>query len=83
MKFTRLFFLKNKIVQSYEHSALQFMSVLSRNEDKDIINNFKCNAKTHSIMDEKKFILVYAEHIYFLVTRAGCLVSNYLSAFYI
>ena len=63
MKFTCLFLKKNKIVQSYEHSALQFMSVLSRNEDKDIINNFKCNAKTHSTMDKKKYILVYAEHI--------------------
>ena len=69
-------FLKNKIVQVYECSVLQLMSVLSRNEEKDIINNSKCNAKTHSTMDEKKFIPLYAEHIHFLVTRAGWLVTN-------
>ena len=35
-------------------SILQLMIVLGRNEDKDIINNFKCNAKkTHSTIDEK------------------------------
>ena len=52
------------------------MSVLSRNEGKDIIYNFKCNAKTHSTMDEKKFIPLYDEHIHFLITRAGLLVTN-------
>ena len=67
---------KNKIVQSYERSVLQLMSVSSRNKDKDIINNFKCNTKTHSTIGEKKFVLLYAEHIHFLVTRAGWLVTN-------
>ena len=69
-------FEKNKTIQPYEWSFLQLMSALSRNKDKDIINNFKCNAKTHSTMDEKKFIPLYAEHIHFLVTRAGWLVTN-------
>ena len=54
MIFIPLFLKKNKVVQAYERSVLQLMSVLRRNEDKDIINNFKCNAKTHSTMDEKK-----------------------------
>ena len=52
------------------------MSVLSRNKDKDIISNFKCNPKTHSTMDEKKFFPLYREHIHFLMTRAGWLVTN-------
>ena len=45
MKLIPLFLKKNKIVQAYERSVLQPMSVLNRNEDNDIINNFKCNAK--------------------------------------
>ena len=53
------------------------MSALSRNEDKEIINNFKYNANTHSTMDEKKFLIpLYAEHIHFLVARASWLVTN-------
>ena len=40
------------------------------------VNNFKCNAKTHASMDEKKFISLYAEHLHFLVTRAGWLVTK-------
>ena len=52
------------------------MSVLSRNKDKDIVNDLKCNTKTHSILDEKKFISLYAEHIHFLVTRTGWLVTK-------
>ena len=47
------FFGKSNIVLSHEHSALQLLSVLSRNDDKDIINNFKFNAKTHSNTDER------------------------------
>ena len=30
------------------------MRVLNRNEQKDIINSFKCTAKTHFTLDEKK-----------------------------
>ena len=52
------------------------MSILNINEDKDIINNFKSNSKTHSTVGDKKVILLYAEHIHFLVTRAGWLVTN-------
>ena len=61
------FFEKNKTVQAHERSTIQLMSVLSRNDEKDIINNFKCTAKSHSTLDKKKFIPHYVEHIYFLV----------------
>ena len=69
-------FEKSKLVKPYERSVLQLLSVLSRNEEKDIINAFKHNAKTHSIMKEKKIIPLYAEHLHFLMTRAGWLITK-------
>ena len=50
------------------------MTVLNRNEDKDLINNFKSNAKTQK--NNKKFIPLYAEHIHILVKRVGWLVTK-------
>ena len=41
---------KSKLIKAYERSVLQFLSVLSKNEEKDIINTFKHKAKTHSTM---------------------------------
>ena len=52
------------------------MSVLNRNEQRDNINSFKCTAKTHSTLDEKKLIPLYAEHLHFLIKRAGWLVTS-------
>ena len=69
-------FEKNKVIQAHQRSALQFMSVLNRNKDKDLINNFKSSAKTRSTLDEQKFIPLYAEHIHFLIKRAGLLVTK-------
>ena len=64
-------FEKNKVIQAHQRTVLQLMSVLSRGEEKDIIRAYKSNAKTHSILEEKKFIPLYAEHIHFLVKRAS------------
>ena len=72
----RPFFRKNKTVQAHEQSTIKLMSVLRRNDEKDIINNFKCTAKTHSTLDEKKFVPLYAGHIHFLVKQAGWLVTS-------
>ena len=58
-------FEKNKTVRAHERSTVQLMSVLNRNEQRDIINSFKCTAKTLSTLDEKKFIPLYAEHLHF------------------
>ena len=69
-------FEKSKLVKPYERSVLQLLSVLSGNEEKDIINAFKHNAKTHSIMKEKKVIPLYAERLHFLMTRAGWLITK-------
>lgn len=38
--------------------------------------SFKENAKTDSTLEEKKIIPLYAEHIHFLVKRAGWLVTR-------
>ena len=64
-----------KKIRAHERSTVQLMSVLNRNKHKDIIHSFKCNAKTHSTLDEKKLSL-YAEHLHFLIKRAGWLVTS-------
>ena len=69
-------FENQKIVKVYERSVLQLLGVSSRNEERNIINSFKCDAKTHSTMDEKRIIPLYAEYFHFLVTRADWLVTK-------
>lgn len=64
------------MIKPYERSVLQLLSVMSSDEEKDIINTFRYNEETHSTMKEKKFIRLYAEQINFLVTTAGWLVSK-------
>ena len=43
---------------------------------KDKLNSFPDNSKTHSTLKEKKIILLYAEDLHFLITRAGWLVTH-------
>lgn len=69
-------FENKKVFQAHQRTVLHLVTVLNRNEDKDLINNFKSNAKTHSTLDDKKFIPLYAQHIHFLVKRAGWLVTK-------
>ena len=45
------------------------MSALSRSEEKDVINSFKYFSKTHSTLQDKKYISLYAEHLHFLIKR--------------
>ena len=52
------------------------MSIINRDEKKDLVRSFKANGKTHSTLEEKKFIPLYAEHIHVLVKRAGWLVTR-------
>ena len=56
-------FEKSKLIKPYERSVLQLLSVLSRNEEKDITNIFKHNSKTHSTMKEK-ILLFSMQNIY-------------------
>ena len=53
-------FEKNKVIQVDRRSLVQLMTVLNKSEEKDLVNNFKSNAKTHSTRDDKKFIPLYA-----------------------
>ena len=69
-------FEKHKLIKPYERSVLQLLYILSRNDEKDLINMFKDNAKTHSTMKQKRFIPLYTEHLHFLVSRARWLVTK-------
>ena len=59
-----------------ERFTVQLMSVLSRSEEKDVINSFKYSSKTRSTLQDKKYIPFYAELPHFLIERAGWLVSH-------
>ena len=83
MKKTMLFkeiytpiFEKSKIIQAQHRSVIRLLSVISNNEEKDLVRTFKANVKAHSTLEEKTFIPLYAEHIHFLVKIAGCLVTK-------
>ena len=68
-------FEKNKKIEPFERSTPQLMSILARNEEKDKINNFSYTSKTHSTLEEKKFIPLYTKDLHFLIKRAGWLVT--------
>ena len=50
-------FQKNKNIDPFERSTLQLMSVIVRDEEKDKINTFAYNSKTHSTLKEKILFL--------------------------
>ena len=74
-------FEKNKKVDPYERSSLQTMSIVVEKDDKDEIDSRPYNSKTHSTLNDKKFAVLYAEDLHFLVSREGWLVT-YISAQY-
>ena len=67
---------KEKIIEPHYRSVLQLMSIINRNDEKDITRQMKASTKTHATLDQKKFIPLYAEHVHFLVKRAGWLVTK-------
>ena len=69
-------FEKEKVTEPQHRSVLQLMSIINRNEEKDITRKMTASAKTHATLEEKKIIPLYAEHIHFLVKRAGWLVTK-------
>ena len=58
------------------------MSVIVRNEDKEKINRFPYHSKTHSTLNDKTFVTLFAENLQFLVSRAGW-PNSHLCALYI
>lgn len=70
MKSTHQVLKKIKQVDPFERSTLQIMSIIVRDEKEEKTNRLPFNSKTHSTVKDKKVITLYAEDIYFLVTRA-------------
>ena len=73
-------FEKKKILPPSKRSAFQLLDAMRVN-DMGVLNAFKATAKTHSTMDKKIFIPLYAEHLHFLVKRCGWLVTKIYSHF--
>ena len=69
-------FEKNKAVCAHERHTVQLISVLNRNVERDIINSFECCLKTHSNLNDKRFIPLYVKHLHFLIKIAGQLVTK-------
>ena len=69
-------FEKNKKMEPFEGSTVHLMSILVRNEEKNTINSFRYTSKTRSTLRYKKYIPLYAEHLHFLIKRAGWLVTH-------
>ena len=70
MKSTHQVLKKIEQVDPFERSTLQIMSIIVRDEKEEKTNRLPFNSKTHSTVKDKKVITLYAEDIYFLVTRA-------------
>ena len=58
-------FEKNKLIQAQHRSVLQLMSVISRNEKKDLVRTFDANAKTHSTLEEKNLVSLHRAYPFF------------------
>ena len=56
---------KNKVIQAQHRSILQLMSVISCNEEKDLVRTFDANAKTHSTLEEKNLASLRRAHSFF------------------
>ena len=48
---------KSQKTDPYERSTLQLFSIEVRNEEKDKLNSFPYNSKTHSTLKEKNLFL--------------------------
>ena len=58
-------FEKKKVMQAQYRSVLQLMSVINRNEEKDLVRTFDANAKTHSTLEEKNVASLRRAHSFF------------------
>ena len=63
-------------MEPFERSTLQLMSILIRHKETDTINIFSYTSKTHSTLQSKKYISLYAKHLHFLIKRLGLLVIH-------
>ena len=49
---------------------------MMRLNDKGLINSYKTTAKTHTTLDKKYAIPLYAEHLHFLINKSSWQVTN-------
>ena len=71
-------FEKKKVLPASKRSTLQLLDAIQLN-DKGLLNSFKTTAKTDSTIEKKYFVLLYAEHMHFLVKRCNWLVTRIYS----
>ena len=72
-------FEKHKKIDPYEGSCTKIMSraTIKHNKKKeDTFYSLPFNSKTHATLKEKIFVLLYAEDLYFLTTRADWKVTR-------
>ena len=74
-KLAHLYLKKKKCLDPSGHLVYQLMDTIWKG-DKGNLNSYKYKKKTQATMKRKVFIPLYAEHIHFLVKRAGCLVTK-------
>ena len=58
-----------------ERLVFQLLDAMRLNE-KGLINSYKTTVKTHATMDKKFNILLYAEHLHFLLSKCDWYVRN-------
>ena len=63
-------FEKHKKIPPHLLSCSQIMSRAQKKENKDEIASLPFNSKTHATLNNKIFVNLYAEDLYFLTTRA-------------
>ena len=68
-------FEKKKVLPASERSVFQLLDAMRLNK-KDLLNNYKCTVKTHSTMEKKYFLPLYAEHLRFLITHCAWTVTK-------
>ena len=68
-------FEKKKVLPTRDRSVFQLFDAI-RLKDNSTLNNYKCTAKTHSTMDKKFLVPLYAEHLKFLLERCCWVVTK-------
>ena len=58
-------FKKNKKISPYERSTSQILSRAQKKEGKDEIASLAFNSKTHTTLNKKIFVSLYAEDLFF------------------
>ena len=71
----QLIFEKQKVVPACDRSSFQLFGAI-RLRQNNVLNNYKCTAKTHSTMDKKYLIPLYTEHLKFLLQRCSWTITK-------